>query len=110
MLTASAQAVHHIDAILKNNPEKILTVSVQSGGCSGFQYNWQLKEKDNFENIDDYEKVQLAPDIDLWVDTLSEAYLSGTHLEYETSLQKSELVFKNPNAKARCGCGKSFGV
>lgn len=81
--------------------QPFVSLSVVGGGCSGFQYKWDL--------TDSKENGILLEDI-LVVDTLAELYIVGCTVDYVTELGASYLKIKNPNAIAQCGCGESFGV
>ena len=61
----------------------------------------EIEENDEIVNCDDFKIV---------VDGVSVMYVIGTTLDYETNLIGSQFTFKNPQAKAKCGCGTSFGV
>jgi iron-sulfur cluster assembly accessory protein len=85
----------------------ILRLSVDGGGCSGFQY---------IIKIDNKEKIQLEEDsvitkggLVLAVDNESIPYLEGAVLEFMDSLIKSGFQIKeNPQAEVSCSCGTSF--
>ncbi len=82
-----------------------LRVAIEGGGCSGFQYSYDLV---NSPAPDDH--VILAHGVQVLVDPISLQYLSGATLDYESDLSGNRWVMKNPNATARCGCGSSFSV
>ncbi len=86
-----------------STPVAGLRLTVQAGGCSGFQYQMELvgsAEPGDFS----YEKrglsIFIAPD--------SVALLSGTTIDFVDDLEGTGFAFDNPNAKSTCGCGKSF--
>ena len=82
-----------------------LRVSVQPGGCSGFKYSLVIEDRnaeDDFVLENDGFKV--------FVDPFSAQYLSGTVIDYVTSMQGSGFTFKNPNSTGGCGCGSSFSA
>jgi iron-sulfur cluster assembly protein len=82
-----------------------LRVSVQPGGCSGFKYGLLIEEQ---AADDDY--VLSQEGVRIFVDPFSAQYLSGTTIDYVTSMQGSGFTFKNPNATGGCGCGSSFNA
>jgi iron-sulfur cluster assembly protein len=82
-----------------------LRVGVKGGGCSGFSYVLRF---DRDRRPDDL--VVETPSITVVVDPRSLTYLDGMVLDFSGGLMGQGLVFRNPNAKASCGCGKSFGV
>lgn len=83
----------------------ILRVYVQGGGCSGFQYGFDL-ERD--AEADDY--VVECGGVRLVVDPLSYPYIVGSEIDYREDLQGSRFVVNNPNASTTCGCGSSFSI
>lgn len=89
----------------ENVPESVggLRVSVQPGGCSGFKYGLLIEEQ---AADDDYVLEQEG--VRIFVDPFSAQYLSGTTVDYVSSMQGSGFTFKNPNATGGCGCGSSF--
>ena len=76
-------------------------LSVNGGGCSGFTYKWDMVDNDeNGTVIDDL----------LVLDQMAEMFVMGCTVDYVKELGGSYLKVINPNAKAQCGCGESFGV
>ena len=89
----------------ERNPALKLRVYISGGGCSGFQYGFEF---DDAQGEDD---LALQRDgVTLLVDPLSLQYLMGAEVDYRESLQGSQFVIRNPNAKSTCGCGSSFSV
>ena len=84
---------------------EMLRVYVQGGGCSGFQYGFDL-ERDS--EADDY--VVERDGVRLVVDPLSYQYIIGSEIDYQEDLQGSQFVVRNPNASTTCGCGLSFSI
>ena len=82
-----------------------LRVYVQGGGCSGFQYGFDL-ERD--AEADDH--VVECGGVRLVVDPLSYPYIAGSEIDYREDLQGSRFVVINPNASTTCGCGSSFSI
>lgn len=82
-----------------------LRVYISGGGCSGFQYGFEFDEQQGEDDL------ALSRDgVTLLVDPLSLQYLLGAEVDYRESLQGSQFVIRNPNAKTTCGCGSSFAV
>jgi iron-sulfur cluster insertion protein len=102
-LFIAESALLRIDEILKNEkPGSMLRISVTSGGCSGFQYGFEI---DVIKNHDDYifeERVV--------IDEISLSFVCDAVLSFESSLSQSSFVLSNPNASSRCGCGNSFSI
>jgi len=101
------RAAHRVGEIIaeQKSADLKLRVFVQGGGCSGFQYGFQL---DNAQNDDDF--VVENQGVVLLVDGLSFQYLMGSEIDYKDDLQGARFVVKNPNASTTCGCGSSFAV
>ena len=89
----------------EGNPALMLRVYISGGGCSGFQYGFSFDE----ERAEDDLALQ-RDGVTLLVDPLSLQYLMGAEVDYRESLQGSQFVIRNPNAKSTCGCGSSFTV
>ncbi len=83
----------------------MLRVFVQGGGCSGFQYGFQL---DDSRNEDDLSVDR--EDVTMLIDALSLQYLQGSTVDYIDDLIGARFVVSNPNANSTCGCGASFGI
>src|SRR5438093_11370972 len=83
-----------------------LRVGVKGGGCSGLSYTFACERQARAGD-----EVFDGPNgAKLFVDKKSLLYLNGTVLDYDTGLISKGFVFNNPNAKATCGCGSSFGA
>ena len=81
-----------------------LRIMVEAGGCAGYKYNLGLVDE-----IDPDDIVIERDGVRVFIDTTSQAYLAGTTIDFVVALEGSGFTFENPNAKASCGCGKSFG-
>ena len=83
-----------------------LRVSVEGGGCSGFQYRYDLVRDP--PAADD---VVLARDgATVLIDTMSLDYMGGSEIDFVDDLIGQSFQIKNPHAVAACGCGTSFSV
>lgn len=101
MITITENAEKEIQMVLDESKEKYLRISIQGGGCSGFNYVFdfaQNKEEDDFE----IGKVL--------VDSMSMTYMQGAQVDFVDDLMGSSFNIVNPNAQTTCGCGSSFGV
>lgn len=101
MLIITENAVKEIDQGLAENNEPYLRVSVQGGGCSGFQYVFDFEQT---KSEDDFELGKVL------VDAMSMQYLESATLDFVDDLMGSQFTIKNPNAQTTCGCGSSFSV
>jgi iron-sulfur cluster insertion protein len=89
----------------EENPELMLRVFVQGGGCSGFQYGFTFDE-----NSQEDDTVVENQGVKLLIDPMSYQYLVGAEVDYTEGLEGSQFVIRNPNATTTCGCGSSFSV
>ena len=100
------QAAANRIAVLKDiESATYFRVSVDGGGCSGFQYKFDF---DNAKADDDLSFN--AHGITVLVDDMSIGFLEGAQLDYVEELIGSYFKVENPNATASCGCGTSFSV
>jgi len=82
---------------------RILRVAVKGGGCSGFQYVFNMVEQIN-ENDKVFEKYNCR----VIIDETSLQFLEGAQIDYSEELIGSSFKISNPNATSSCGCGTSF--
>ncbi|OJW72881.1 MAG: heme biosynthesis protein HemY [Sphingomonadales bacterium 63-6] len=83
----------------------ILRLSVEGGGCSGFQYKFDLAEA---QEADD--SVSETDGVKLLVDPISLDLVTGAIVDFVESLGGAAFRVENPNAASGCGCGSSFGI
>ncbi len=83
----------------------MLRVGVDAGGCSGFQYQFDLVDAAEDDDL----KVECDGAAAL-VDVISLALLKGSEIDYVDELAGAEFRIRNPNAKSSCGCGVSFSI
>ena len=100
-VTISETAKGYLSKMIVDHSRPFVYLAVDSGGCSGFQYNWDF--------ADDGDKGIIVDDL-LVVDTLAEMFVIGCTVDYVNELGGSYLKVVNPNAKSQCGCGESFGI
>jgi iron-sulfur cluster assembly protein len=81
---------------------------IHAGGCSGLEYSIDLVEQDAAP--DPSERVIESNGVSVFLDLKSAIYVSGSVIDYTTSLMRRGFVIKNPNATSTCSCGDSFGV
>jgi iron-sulfur cluster insertion protein len=105
-LTLSPAAAKRIQAIgAKEGRPVMLRVAVEGGGCSGFQYQFDL--------VDEAQPDDLRVERDgaaALVDVISLALLKGSEIDFVDELAGAEFRVRNPNAKSSCGCGVSFSI
>jgi iron-sulfur cluster insertion protein len=100
---AAAQRIKTISA--REGRSLMLRVAVEGGGCSGFQYQFDLVETAGADDT----RIELDGAAAL-VDVVSMALLKGSEIDFVDELAGAEFRVKNPNAKSSCGCGVSFSI
>lgn len=104
--TVSPRAAERIAEILAvENTHSALRVAVLAGGCSGFQYKFEL---DRHIQPDDLVIESVGSRV--LVDPASLDLLAGAELDFTDALMGAHFTVRNPNATAACGCGTSFSV
>jgi iron-sulfur cluster assembly accessory protein len=83
----------------------MLRVAVDGGGCSGFQYQFDLVDAAQHDDLR-IERDGAAAVVDL----MSLVLLKGSEIDFVDELAGAEFRVKNPNAKSSCGCGVSFSI
>jgi iron-sulfur cluster assembly accessory protein len=105
-LTISARAARRIGEILRSEPTgAMLRVSVQGGGCSGFQYKFDVERHPADDDI-----VIAHDGITVLIDPVSLQYVAGSEIDFVDDLIGASFKVNNPKAKASCGCGTSFSL
>ncbi|MHA1524939.1 MAG: iron-sulfur cluster insertion protein ErpA [Alphaproteobacteria bacterium] len=105
-VTLSDNAAKRILAILAGDPQAdVLRVAVDGGGCSGFQYSFNL---DHGVNKDDL--VVKRDGATVVIDEISLVYMAGSEIDFVDDLIGASFQVNNPNAVASCGCGTSFSI
>jgi iron-sulfur cluster assembly accessory protein len=105
-VTVTERAARRIGEILKGEPAgTMLRVSVEGGGCSGFQYKFDMDR----EKADDDIVIERNAAVVL-IDPMSLGYLGGSEIDYVDDLIGASFKVINPNIKAACGCGTSFSL
>jgi iron-sulfur cluster assembly accessory protein len=102
----SATAAARVAEILAAEPDsRALRVEVLAGGCSGFQYKFDLTADQQPDDL-----VITAQGATVFVDPTSLDLLAGAELDYKDSLMGAHFTVKNPIATSSCGCGTSFSI
>lgn len=105
-LQLSPSAAARVAAIAaKQSKPAILRLSVEGGGCSGFQYQFGLADAPEAEDA-----VSETDGVRLIVDPVSLELVAGCIVDFVESLGGAAFRVENPNASAGCGCGSSFAV
>ncbi|MBV6657590.1 MAG: iron-sulfur cluster assembly accessory protein [Devosiaceae bacterium] len=105
-IQVSQAALDRVAVLLVDEPAgTMLRVSVEGGGCSGFQYKYELVT----ERLDD--DIALGDErVTVLIDSVSVPYLAGSIIDYKVSLMGAAFEIENPQATASCGCGTSFSI
>jgi len=105
-ITVSDRAAKRIGDILKGEPAgTMLRVSVEGGGCSGFQYKFDMERAKAADDL-----VISRDNAVVLIDPVSVNYMAGSEIDYVDDLIGAAFKVKNPQAKASCGCGTSFAL
>ncbi|MCB1078917.1 MAG: iron-sulfur cluster insertion protein ErpA [Bauldia sp.] len=105
-VTLSDRAARRIASILSREPDgTALRISVSGGGCSGFQYGFDLDRS----RSDDDLIVERGGAVVL-IDSMSLPFVGGSEIDFVDDLIGQSFQVKNPNATASCGCGTSFSI
>ena len=106
-VTVTERAARRIGEILKSEPPgSMLRVSVEGGGCSGFQYKFGFESTP--AAADDV--VIAREGAKVLIDAVSLQYMAGSEIDFVDDLIGATFKVNNPQAKASCGCGTSFTI
>ena len=105
-VTLSSNAARRLHALGQAEGRPVmLRVAVDGGGCSGFQYRFDLVEAAEADDL----RIERDGAAAL-VDIVSLALLKGSEIDFVDELAGAEFRVRNPNAKSSCGCGVSFSI
>jgi len=105
-VTVSERAARRIGDILRQEPAgTMLRVSVEGGGCSGFQYKFDTERERTEDDI-----VIEKSGATVLIDPISLNYMAGSEIDFVDDLIGSSFKVNNPKATASCGCGTSFAL
>ena len=105
-VTVSERAARRIGEILKSEPAgSMLRVSVEGGGCSGFQYKFGVEQARAADDL-----VIARDGATVLIDPVSQQYMAGSEIDFVDDLIGASFKVKNPKATASCGCGTSFAL
>ncbi|XP_063829598.1 iron-sulfur cluster assembly 2 homolog, mitochondrial [Ostrinia nubilalis] len=104
-ITISENCAKKLQQLCEGN-NNFLRLCVESGGCSGFQYKFDLDNK-----IAEDDRVFERDGVKVVIDETSLDYIRGSTVDYHTELIRSAFrVVQNPNADLGCSCGASFSI
>ena len=105
-ITLSKSAAKRINHLAHDEGRPLmLRVAVSAGGCSGFQYAFDL-----VDNVESEDLVLERDGARAVVDQISMVLLKGSEIDFVDELVGAQFRIHNPNAKSSCGCGVSFSV
>jgi iron-sulfur cluster assembly accessory protein len=105
-VSVSERAAQRIGQILTAEPPgTMLRVSVEGGGCSGFQYRFDMEQSRAPDDL-----VLSRDGAIVLIDPISLRYMEGAEIDFVEDLIGASCKIANPNATAACGCGTSFSV
>jgi len=105
-VTLSKSAADRLRVIAEREGRPMmLRVAVEGGGCSGFQYQFDLVETAEADDL----RIE-RDGASALVDIVSLALLTGSEIDFVDELAGAEFRVRNPNAKSSCGCGVSFSI
>ncbi|MDR1334614.1 MAG: iron-sulfur cluster assembly accessory protein [Holosporaceae bacterium] len=103
LLTLTQSALDFLKESLNEEGAVGMRIDVVSGGCSGMTYQLNfVKEIDSSDVLVDDGGVKI------YVASRAVIFVSGMVVNYVKSPMGGNIVFENPNASSKCGCGKSF--
>lgn len=106
MITLTDAAADHLRELLESRnaspDEQGLRLFVEKGGCAGMNYAMKIDAPSESDLVAERDGVRV------FVDPDSLAYLNGSQIDYEDSLNDAGFKVRNPNAARSCGCGTSF--
>jgi iron-sulfur cluster insertion protein len=105
-ITISQSAAKRIvELVSEDENAALFRVSVEGGGCSGFQYNFELIESAAPDDI-----LIERDGATVAIDPTSVPFIAGSEIDFIDELIGAQFKISNPNATASCGCGTSFSI
>jgi len=98
--------VKRLKDLYSNEPSRLLRISVEGGGCSGFQYLFSLDTM-----LEEEDCIIEKNDVKIVVDRQSLEFLEGATVDFQSELIRSSFrILQNPKADSGCSCGASFSL
>jgi iron-sulfur cluster assembly accessory protein len=105
-ITLTERAARRIGEIMATEPNgSMLRISVNGGGCSGFQYAFDVERQPQDDDL-----VVERDGAAVLVDQTSLQYMDGSVIDFVDDLIGQSFKIENPHATASCGCGTSFSL
>lgn len=105
MISLTDSAAIKIKELSQDEMKSYLRISIEGGGCSGFQYKYEF-----VPNHDASDLLITNQEATVVIDPVSADLMKDSVIDYIETLGSSEFSIKNPNSVSRCGCGNSFSV
>lgn len=91
--------------VQEGDDNMMLRIAISGGGCSGFQYGFDLDDA-----VNDDDKIFEKDGVKVVVDVMSLGLIAGSEVDYVDDLMGAAFRISNPNAASSCGCGVSFSI
>lgn len=105
-ISLTERAARRINEIMEGEPSgSMLRISVNGGGCSGFQYAFEVERNRQADDI-----IVERNGATVLIDQVSLPFLNGSTIDFVDDLIGQSFKIQNPQATASCGCGTSFSV
>jgi iron-sulfur cluster insertion protein len=105
-ITISPRAAKRIvELVTEDTAANLFRVSVEGGGCSGFQYKFELVSDTAPDDI-----LIKRDGATVAIDPVSADFVNGSEIDFVEELIGAHFKITNPNATASCGCGTSFSI
>ena len=104
ILSLTPNAINKLKSLMENDPQakgKSVRISLDAGGCSGYQYGFSFDHKKEGDTDLTFEGLTVL------VDTQSAGFLKGSIVDYKEDFGSEGFAISNPNVKKSCGCGNS---
>jgi Fe-S cluster assembly protein SufA/iron-sulfur cluster assembly protein len=105
-VTMTEAALRHFEKTLAGQTGKLVRLSTETSGCTGYAYVLNLVDNAAPDDI----VQQFGKTVTLAIDRQAMAMLKGTEIDLVVQGVNSVIKFNNPNVVAECGCGESFSV
>ena len=106
-ITLTDTAFSRVKALLaqRGKPSVGIRIGIRTKGCSGLSYSLEYADEKN-----PLDEVMEIEGVTILIDPKAILFILGTEMDYIEEKMQSGFVFRNPNEKGRCGCGKSFHI
>ena len=106
-ITLTDTAFSRVKALLveRGKPSVGIRIGIRTKGCSGLSYSLEYADEKN-----PLDEVMEIEGVTILIDPKAILFILGTEMDYVEEKMQSGFVFRNPNEKGRCGCGKSFHI